>query len=261
MTAFVDPDSIVRRIWADRTVVLLIFAGAAAEFALNRAVVWLFSTGKLPQDPIGRLFATAGAAQKIIFGEATAADHALRRIAAVHEAVERQRGARIPDWAQRDVLYLLIGYSERAYGLLHRPLTPAEQRDLYAVFRRAGRLLGLVCLPDTYEAWRGDRALHLARDLCYGPQSAALFAAYRRQLGRWRYRLLWDLEGVLVPPEVRTLLGLHPRRWVRAALLLLRRLHARALAMLSLLAVPRRYRDQLHRLGAPSEKAPALVAA
>ncbi len=41
---FVDRRSIVRRIWGDPNLVLLIFAGAAAEFALNRAVDWLFFT-------------------------------------------------------------------------------------------------------------------------------------------------------------------------------------------------------------------------
>jgi len=54
---FVDRRSIVRRIWGDPDLVLLIFAGAAAEFALNRAVDWLFFTGEIPRDPIGRLCA------------------------------------------------------------------------------------------------------------------------------------------------------------------------------------------------------------
>ncbi len=54
MTDFVGRDSIVRRIWGDGDMVLLIFAGSAAEFALNRAVDWLFFPGKLPDDPIGR---------------------------------------------------------------------------------------------------------------------------------------------------------------------------------------------------------------
>jgi len=47
---FVDRRSIVRRIWGDPDLVLLIFAGAAAEFALNRAVDWLFFTGEIPRD-------------------------------------------------------------------------------------------------------------------------------------------------------------------------------------------------------------------
>ena len=64
---FVDPRSIVREIWGKAEVVLFIFAGAAAEFSLNKAVDWLYFTGKLPQDPIGRLFSTVSYAGKIIF--------------------------------------------------------------------------------------------------------------------------------------------------------------------------------------------------
>jgi hypothetical protein len=102
--------------------VLLVFAGSAAEFALNRAVDWLFFTGKLPGDPIGRLFTTAGYAQQIVFADEPTAARTLDRIRAAHEAVERQRGQSIPDWAHRDVLYMLIDYSERAHELLARPL-------------------------------------------------------------------------------------------------------------------------------------------
>ena len=49
---------ITRRIWGDGDAVLMVFAGAAAEFALSRAVDWLFVTGNLPKDPVGRLFST-----------------------------------------------------------------------------------------------------------------------------------------------------------------------------------------------------------
>jgi hypothetical protein len=69
MTDFVPRGSIGRRIWGDGDVVLLVFAGSAAEFALNRAVDWLFFAGKLPNDRIGRLFATAGYAQQIVFAD------------------------------------------------------------------------------------------------------------------------------------------------------------------------------------------------
>jgi hypothetical protein len=76
---FVRHDSVVRRIWGNGDMVLLVFAGSAAEFALNRAVDWLFFTGKLPGDPIGRLFATAGYAQKIVFADVATATAALTR--------------------------------------------------------------------------------------------------------------------------------------------------------------------------------------
>src|SRR5215212_9595884 len=135
---FVGRDSIVRRIWGDGDIVLLVFAGCAAEFALNRAVDWLFFTGKLPSDPLGRLFATAGYAQQIVFADELTASCTLNRIRMVHQAVERQRGQAIPEWAHRDVLYMLIDYSERAHEMLDRALTADEQSELYDVFYRVG---------------------------------------------------------------------------------------------------------------------------
>jgi len=65
-TDFVERNSIVRRIWGDPDLVLLIFAGSAAEFALNRSVDWLFFTGEIPRDPVGRLFSTVRYAQDIV---------------------------------------------------------------------------------------------------------------------------------------------------------------------------------------------------
>jgi hypothetical protein len=92
MREFVDRQSIVRTIWGSPDLILLIFAGAAAEFALNRAVDWLFFTGHLPRDPIGRLFATVRYAQELVFGTEEAARRTLDRIHAIHGAVERRRG-------------------------------------------------------------------------------------------------------------------------------------------------------------------------
>ena len=126
MAPFVQPRSIVRDVWSDADTILLIFAGSAAEFALSRAVDWLFYTGALPGDPVGRLFSTARFAQEIVFVSEEHAERTLARVRSIHEAVERERGGQIPAWAHRDVLYMLIDYSERAYALLRRPLAPAE---------------------------------------------------------------------------------------------------------------------------------------
>src|SRR5918992_2521023 len=133
---FVERRSIVRKIWGNPDLVLLIFAGSAAEFAVNRAVDWLFFTNALPTDPIGRLFSTVQYAQRIIFASQTRALDTLASISAIHAGVERARGQRIPDWAHRDVLYMLIDYSERAHELLRGPLTAEERKDLYEVFFR-----------------------------------------------------------------------------------------------------------------------------
>ena len=215
MTDFVSRSSIVRRIWGDGDMVLLVFAGSAAEFALNRAVDWLFFTGKLPSDPIGRLFATAGHARHIVFADDLTASRTFDGIRAAHEAVERKRGQQIPDWAHRDVLYMLIDYTERAHELLERPLTAEEQRDLYDVFYRVGTGLGVRDLPLSYPEWRTDRDVHLQRDLVHSAGTDGLYGRYREHLGPWRHQLLLRLQSILVPEHVRGLLHLETADWLR----------------------------------------------
>lgn len=218
MSDFVDQGSIVRRIWGDGDMVLLVFGGSAAEFALNRAVDWLFFTGKLPADPIGRLFSTAGYSQQIVFADTATAERTFARIRSVHQAVEHQRGQQIPDWAHRDVLYMLIDYSERAHEMLARPLRADEQRELYDVFRRVGEGLGIPALPPAYAEWRADRERHLHRDLVRGEGTDALYAQYRKHLGPWRYHLLLRIQALLTPRHVRGLLGLGRAEWLRPLL-------------------------------------------
>src|SRR5438309_9474472 len=93
---FVTRGSIVRKIWGDTELVLLIFAGSAAEFALNRAVDWLFFTGKIPADPIGRLFSTVRYAQEIVLAEREAAERTLDRINALYGGGVMRRGRCLP---------------------------------------------------------------------------------------------------------------------------------------------------------------------
>jgi uncharacterized protein (DUF2236 family) len=211
---FVDRHSVVRRIWGDPDLVLLIFAGSAAEFALNRAVDWLFFTGEIPRDPIGRLFSTVRYAQEIVFVDKEKARQTLDRINAQHAAVEQERGHTIPDWAYRDVLYMLIDYSERAYALLYGPLTQSQKSDLFDVFLRIGVEMHIPELPRTYAEWQLDRHRHLIRDLHYSQHTAMLFQSYRRHLGAWRYYLLLEVQALLVPDEVRRLLHLNANRLI-----------------------------------------------
>ena len=88
---FVTKDSIVRKIWGNADIILFIFAGAAAEFALNKAVDWLYFTGKLPADPLGRLFSTVSYARKIVFAPVDEANKTVDIIRNKHGAVESAR--------------------------------------------------------------------------------------------------------------------------------------------------------------------------
>src|SRR6476660_6861071 len=153
MEFFVDKQSIVRQIWGKGDTVLFVFAGASAEFALNKAVDWLYFTGRLPADPLGRLFSTVMYARQIVFSEKEAAEKAIDKITAIHTAVENNRGSKIPDWAYRDVLFMLIHYSLASYELLERKLSEMEKEDLFDVFNRVGTRMGLVGLPKSYKEW------------------------------------------------------------------------------------------------------------
>src|SRR6185369_3111766 len=118
MQFFVERNSVVRKIWGKSDTVLFIFAGASAEFAVNKSVDWLYFTGKLPADPLGRLFSTVTYARMIVFADEDNAMKAIDQITAIHKQVEGKRGAKIPDWAYRDVLFMLIDYSIRSFELL-----------------------------------------------------------------------------------------------------------------------------------------------
>lgn len=215
---FAGPDSIIRRIWGDVDVVMLIFAGSAAEFGLNKAVDWLFVTGDLPRDPIGRFFSTASYARRIAFGTRDDAARAFAAIRGAHAGVEKARGGQIPDWAHRDVLYMLIDHSARAFEALHRPLTRAEREDLYDVFRRVGEGLGIPDLPPTYDKWLIDRQRHLENDLALSNRTIELDAAYRRAVGPWRFTVVRQLQAVLSPARVAELQALPRRPWIRCLL-------------------------------------------
>jgi hypothetical protein len=206
MLFFVKEDSIVRRIWGKSDTVLFVFAGAAAEFALNKAVDWLYFTGHLPKDPLGRLFSTVMYARKIVFSDLETAHHTIDKIAAIHSAVEKSRGSRIPDWAYRDVLFMLIHYSQASFELLERKMTYKEKEDLFDVFNRVGLRMGLKDLPHDYNNWTTMRTEHLLNDLNNSTYTIDLFKQYRKHLGWIRFKILLESQKLVVPSRVKELL-------------------------------------------------------
>jgi uncharacterized protein (DUF2236 family) len=207
MEYFVEKDSVVRQIWGKGDTILFIFAGASAEFALNKAVDWLYFTGRLPADPLGRLFSTVEYARKIVFSEKQAAWRAIDAMAAIHAAVEAKRGSSIPDWAYRDVLFMLIDYSIRSFEVLERKLAETEKEEVFEVFYRVGYRMGVKGLPDNYKDWVIMREDHLQNNLQKSHYTTDLFSQYRKHLGVVRYRILLEAQTLIVPEKVRTLLG------------------------------------------------------
>lgn len=206
MQYFVKPNSIVRKIWGKSDTVLFIFAGASAEFALNKAVDWLYFTGKLPADPLGRLFSTVRYARTIVFSSTDEANAAIDNLRLIHSAVEKNRGFTIPDWAYRDVLFMLIHYSIASYELLENKLTGSDKEEIYNVFYRLGVRMGLKELPLTYAEWIPVREQHLMSNLYKSEYTVDLFNQYKKHLGKVRFKVLIEGQKLVVPQRVKELL-------------------------------------------------------
>ena len=214
MQLFVPHNSIVRKIWGSADTVLFVFAGASAEFALNKAVDWLYFTGKLPADPLARLFSTVVYAQKIVFSDYNVAMKAIDSITAIHKAVEQKRGTQIPAWAYRDVLFMLIDYSMRSFEILDRKLTATEKEDLFDAFYAIGHRMGIDGLPTTFSEWLVIREQHLQQNLIYSNFTKHLYQQYKKHLGFVRYQLLKQVQVLLVPATARKLLPLKNIPWL-----------------------------------------------
>ena len=205
---FAHKNSIVRKIWSSSDTILFIFGGAAAEFSLNKAVDWLYFTGKLPADPIGRLFSTVVYAQQIIFSDEKTALAAIDKITAIHQSVEQSRGMKIPDWAYRDVLFMLIHYSISAFELLERKLTDVEKEEIFDVFNSVGERMGLKDLPRNHIDWLDVREQHLKENLLKSALTDDLYQQYRKHLGLFRYLILREGQKLVVPFRARNLLSM-----------------------------------------------------
>jgi hypothetical protein len=208
MKYFVEKKSIVRRMWGKSDTVLFIFAGAAAEFALNKAVDWLYFTGRLPSDPLGRLFSTVSYARKIVFSGYDEALITIDRISSIHKGVENKRGSTIPGWAYRDVLFMLIHYSIASFELLERKLSDIEKEEVFDVFFRFGKRMELQGLPKNYPEWLMVREYDLEHDLEKSNYTTDLYKQYKKHLGGFRYRLLIEGQIMVAPEKVRHLLHL-----------------------------------------------------
>jgi hypothetical protein len=246
---FVKRNSIVRKIWGKSDTILFIFAGAAAEFALNKAVDWLYYTGKLPSDPLGRLFSTVGYAKRIVFSTTEEANKAIDTITKIHSAVEGSRGAAIPDWAYRDVLYMLVHYSIAAYELLERKLSYEEKKEVYDVFYRVGARMGLKELPRTYREWLPDREAHLMQDLRQSRYTADLFKQYRKHLGPLRYKVLTEGQKLVVSRRVKELLHFSDHSLLKPVVWLYKISRLMKLdRVLKNMLLPPEYKDQVNGL-------------
>lgn len=207
MNNYVHKSSIVREIWGKSDTILFIFAGAAAEFALNTAVDWLYFTGRLPSDPLGRLFSTVSYAREIIFSSKDQANAAIDKMRSIHNAVESSRGSTIPDSAYRDVLFMLIYYSISSFEALERKLSNEEKEEVAEVFLKVGNRMNIPGLPYDFNSWSEMYHQHTLTNLRSSNFTIDLFRQYKKHLGPLRFLLMKETQKLLVTEQVRTLLN------------------------------------------------------
>ncbi|WP_224483165.1 oxygenase MpaB family protein [Robertkochia aurantiaca] len=253
MNYFVEKGSVVREIWGQGDTILLIFAGAAAEFALNKAVDWLYFTGRLPADPLGRLFSTVTYARDIVFSAENKAESAIDRISSIHSAVEKSRERKIPDWAYRDVLFMLIDYSIRSYEVFGHSMDLAEKKEVFEVFLRVGSRMQINGLPRDYDSWVDMRENHIINNLENSYLTGNLFKQYRKHLGPGRYLLLKEAQKLVVPIQVRKMLGFSKRSTLSPFLPVYRSLKGTKWEWpLKKLILPEEYVDRIKALDIPN---------
>lgn len=251
---FVKHGSIVRTIWGRADTILFIFGGAAAEFALNKAVDWLYFTGRLPSDPVGRLFSTVTYARHIVFSTGEKANAIIDSMRSIHATLETNRGYRIPDWAYRDVLFMLIHYSIASYETLYRKLTDNERQEVFEVFNRVGNRMKIAGLPATYEEWLPVYQQHLQNDLQVTDYTSDLYNQYKKHLGSLRFKILTEAQILVVPDRVRSMLNLGNVSLL-SGLLPLYKLSRKVRLdwWLASLLLPRDYKQRIKELNHPLE--------
>jgi len=246
MKTFVEDTSIVKKIWSTTDITLFIFAGASAEFALNKQVDWLYFTGRLPGDPIARLFSTVKYAQHIIFKEEQEAVTSIEKINSIHQKVELSRGNKISNEGYQDVLYMLIHYSIASFELLERKLNNEEKDEIVSTFRKIGLQMHINNLPDNYNEWLKAYHYSLSANLKNSAFTHDLFKQYRKHLGWFRYLMLLDIQRMLVPVHVNKLLTLGRPKIVQILIPVYKRIRKYSFHKYLILAmVPGKFKDEV----------------
>jgi hypothetical protein len=242
---------IAQKIWSSTDAILLVFAGSAAEFAAIKAVDWLFYTNRLPSAPIDRLFDTARFAQGIFFTPPETAENVMKRINKIHGGVENSRKMEIPNWAYKDVLYMLVDYSERAHKVVFGEMTRKEKEAYFEAAMAVGKAMYLKDLPETYDQYLFDRKKQLLEDYEYSEFTTQLFECYKKALGSFRFSMLKSIQASVLPSELKKVIPLKSNFIISSLLDVYRYMPGggEKLRWLHDILLPKKYTSQLKQLG------------
>ena len=210
---------ITRTIWGDAENILLIYAGAAAEFALNPENHWLFYTGKLPSDPLRRFEKTLRYQRQLFFMPQEAVPALARHIKDIHSDVEKKRSReqgeiRISDLAYLQVFSMLIEYGILGYEYLHRRRMTQEERETYFNdMRSIALMMEIRDFPGDYRRYLTRRTRMVVSELQCNVFTRELMDAYRKNLAPFCYWGLLQFQARFIHPILACRLDLKTNRF------------------------------------------------
>lgn len=222
-------------------IMYIFYAGNAFQFPFHKDVHYLFLGGEIPADPITRALITEQYANALAFASREDRLRIAKRTRHLHKPLERKYGA-IDEASYRDVLLMSMYYNERAYEMVHGPLTAEQRQTMFAAGIEFGNDMGIPDLPETHEEFIRLFQERLAEAYKPTPSSWELLKCYRRCLGSIRYFMLQRLAAMLVPEEVREMSGIKAGWLVPLLVRTFIRIRCKPISRLALcLFTPRRY--------------------
>ncbi len=210
---------ITRTIWSDAENILLIYAGAAAEFALNPENHWLFYTGKLPSDPLRRFEKTLQYQRRLFFTPQEAVPALAKHLKDIHNGVEERRSQeqgeiKISDQAYVQVFSMLIEYGILGYEYLHRRTLTQEEREIYFNdIRSIALMMEIRHFPEDYRHYLTRRIRMVVTELQCNAFTRELMDAYRKNLAPFSYWGLLQFQARFIHPILAARLNLKTNRF------------------------------------------------
>jgi hypothetical protein len=110
--------------------------------------------------------------------------------------------------------------------------------------------MGVKGLPETFEGWEKMRQKHLQENLQNSLYTYDLFSQYRKHLGVVRYRILLEVQILVVPHKVRQLLGFRRTSLLHPLIRLYKLIRSMKVEwLLKALILPSKYKKEIMALG------------
>lgn len=208
---------ITQEIWSSQENVSLIFAGGAADFALNPESHWLFYTMELPNNPQQRFIDTIQYTKRMQLMDGDHVKQFAEKIRAIHTKVESSRSddegkkMRMSNNAFKEVGDIIIDYAIRGWEYINRKQMSADDKESwYQDSRYIYAAMGVEDLPKDYKSWAKYREQSIKTRLVPNDYTDRMYQAYRNDLGFVRYWILRKMQAEFVHPLIKQKLGLKP---------------------------------------------------